>query len=174
MEIETMDQPLPPAVPRGRTNFLTVLCILTFVVSGYYFFNGLVGVFVGSQFSSSDWASVTEQFEEVMDNAGAETTAFIQKFLDATAETVNASMEHVVALALTGLAVALLSVLGAVMMWRLQKSGFYLYVAAKLIGVIVPIVLIGANLLTVSYYGFALFISIIMFILYGMNVKYMR
>lgn len=174
MESKTLNPLSPPPVPRGRTNFLTVLCVLTFVVSGYYFFKGVGGLIVGSQFSSSDWAGVSEGLEELMANADEKPVAFMQKLLDAAGETVNAAMEHVVALGVTGLVVSLLSVLGAIMMWRLRKNGFYLYLIAKLIGVIVPIMLIGVNILTASYYGFALFISIVMFILYGMNLRYMR
>ena len=174
MENAAPDTASPPPIPQRRPNFLNVLCILTFVVSGYYFFNALVGLMVGSKFSSPDWINIYENLERIMTNADAKGVAFLQNFLDAAAETVNATMVHIVELSAMGLVVSLLSILGAYIMWKQRKIGFYLYIVAKLIGVIVPLVLIGVNVLTVSYYGFALVISVIMFVLYGMNMRYLR
>lgn len=63
-----------------------------------------------------------------------------------------------------------ISLTGAIRMWKLHRDGFYLYVFAQLIMVMLPAVWIGAQAFTVSN---AIFTGV--FILgYGLNLKHMR
>jgi hypothetical protein len=53
------------------------------------------------------------------------------------------------------------------MMWKLKKTGFYVYTGAQLAGIIAPIVM-GSSFGTMG----AIF-SVLFIVLYGMNLKHM-
>lgn len=173
MEPETIDR-VPPPLPPRRPTFLTVLCILTFVVSGYTVLNGVFAIAFGDGFSGGDWSVFNEQMQDAMRDADPESQAFLRQFFEAAAETVDAAFRHAVTLGIVDILVGLLSVFAAVLMWRLRRSGYFLYVVVKVLAIVIPLFLLGINILTLSIYGFALFISLIMFVLYGLNLKHMR
>jgi hypothetical protein len=68
---------------------------------------------------------------------------------------------------------AILCLVGAVLMWGLDKKGFYLYVIGTLVGIIAPIMIYKGILGAVAGGGIAFF-GIIFVILYGLNLKHMR
>lgn len=157
-----------------RPTFLTVLCILTFVVSGYFFVQSLIGIFVNSSMDMTSFNEVTEQLYESMEEMEGEQRVFMQRLIDGMQITVNAVIENAVSLGIFEMITSLLGILGAVLMFRLNKKGYYLYIIAKIIGVVAPLAIIGVNILTISLYGFIAIIGILFIVLYGVNLKYMR
>ncbi len=157
-----------------RPTFLTVLCILTFVVSGYFFVQSLIGVFINNSMDTATFNEVTEQLYESMDEMEGEQREFMQRIIDGMQVTVNAVIENAVTLGIIEMLASLLGIFGAILMFRLNKKGYYLYILAKIIGVIAPLAIIGVNILTLSLYGFTALIGILFIVLYGVNVKYMR
>lgn len=157
-----------------RPTFLTVLCILTFIVSGYNFFESVFGLFISESFDESQWAEISQQMSEAMDDVDPQSREIVEKMMNAASETIVAGMENAMALGLVDMLAAALSIVGAILMFKLNKIGYYTYIAAKIVGVVVPLTILGVNLLTGMIFGFAAFVSIVFIILYGLNVRHMR
>ena len=158
----------------NRPTFLTVLCILTFVVSGYHFVQGLIGIFINKSVDTATFNEMSEQLYESMEQMDGEQQQFMQSFIDSIQVTINAIIENAVAIGVFEMLASALGIFGAILMFKLNKKGYYLYILAKIVGVIAPLVIIGFNVLTISIYSFIAFIGIIFIVLYGLNVKYMR
>jgi hypothetical protein len=67
----------------------------------------------------------------------------------------------------------LLTLAGALLMWRLIKKGYYLYIAGIVIAAIGMVVIFGGIMGAVSAGGTG-FVGVIMIILYGVNLKDMH
>ncbi len=173
MENETVDFQPGQSAP-NRPTFLTVLCILTFLASAYYFFTSLVGVFVTKDFDTDQWETLSEQVAESMSDADETTSQMMQSVMEALAETTAKTIENATTLGLITMMVALLSAFGAYEMYNLKRRGFAIYAAAKFIGIILPLVIIGVNMITMIGYGVAFIAGLIMLFLYNINRKYMR
>ena len=69
----------------------------------------------------------------------------------------------------------LLTVAGALLMWRLNRTGFYLYVAGIIAWVASPFIIYGTgSFIAMIGAAFAFFIGLLFIILYAMNLKDMR
>ena len=69
----------------------------------------------------------------------------------------------------------LLTLIGAVLMLRLKKNGFRLYVLGCLIGIIAPLIVFGSgNFLGISYAMLSGFSSALFILLYALKLKYME
>ncbi|GAB4008749.1 hypothetical protein GCM10028808_15620 [Spirosoma migulaei] len=66
---------------------------------------------------------------------------------------------------------ALLTLIGAILMFRLQRIGFWIYVAGIAVGLILPIILAGFGALNVS---FGVFFSMLFAGLYWVSLKEMH
>ena len=95
----------------GRPTFLTVLCILTFIGSGFRTLIFLILLVAAGAISS--WLGSIPGMGD-MGGLGSGYLVIV-------------------------LVLALASVYGAIMMWQLKKMGFYLYSGANVIALIVPI-----------------------------------
>lgn len=154
-----------------RPTFLTVLCIMTFVVSGYNLLMSVIGLFGENALDSNQMESGMAQLREAMNEADPNTRDFLVQVMDAMRDMVQTGMEYATTLGIGEIISAGLSLLGAILMFNLRKSGYYTYIAAKIIGVAVPFAIFGFNLLTTILYGFAALISVVFIILYGINRK---
>lgn len=157
-----------------RPTFLTVLCILTFVVSGYHFIQALIGIFINESVDTSGFNEVSEQMYESMENMDAQGREFMQQFIDAIQVTITAIFENAVTIGIFEMLASALGIFGAILMFKLNKKGYFLYILAKVVGVVVPLIIIGVNILTLSIYGFIAVIGILFIVLYGLNTRYMH
>jgi len=66
------------------------------------------------------------------------------------------------------------TLLGAFLMWRLRRNGFYLYVAGIIIGLLVPFYLYGNNLIAIGVSSFSSFFGLVFIALYALNLKSLR
>lgn len=160
--------------PAARPTFITVLCILTFIGSGW----GLIGG--GIQYFSA------EKQAQQMVIAKQKASADIQKSGKEDAGTKMAEKmvnsmtgafteENLKKAGLAAMLAAVFCIAGAVYMWMLRKNGFYLYIVGTLIGIIAPFIIYGSNnLMSIMSSVFVGFIGIIFVILYGVNLKYMK
>ncbi len=107
-----------PEQPRKKPELLTILCILTFIGSGFGAFSFLM---------------ITMSYEESM--AVLKESHFnlpgIEMFLSAN-----------YGFFLTGTILYSTSLLGAIQMWKLRKIGFHLYVIAQILLIFMPMVYI--------------------------------
>lgn len=150
--------------PKARPTFLTVLCILTFVGTAL----GLIqGLFIWMM--AGFYSKMFQGFGAALGNNNSNELNIVAKVFNA--------------FSFWGVAIVLGSILclvGALIMWRLKKFGYFLYI----FGQIVPIV--GCYLALASIpareFGSIALLYVFMFsifpiafiIMYGLNLKYMN
>lgn len=154
-----------------RPTFLTVLCILTFIGSGFSLLSGIYNYAMAPM--------AAEITEEALQQA--EEQLAYQDVNEGTAEvlekTFNASLEmaqHASTLALISVLGALLSLTGAFLMFKLNRKGFFVYTSAQLVLILAPMALVGFNFLTGFTAMLAGFFSVLFIVLYGVNLKHMK
>ena len=143
------EQPLlPPAENRNnRPNLLTILCILTFIGSGINFISSLMVFLFFDTFKA-----VAGEIAKNLKLPGMEL------FLNA---------RPVYFLFTAG--IYIVSVAGAIQMWRLRRLGFHIYTVAQILLIIAPMYffkLPGPSILDILMSGLFVF-------LYGSNLKKM-
>ncbi len=167
---DTLQEYEPPA---PRPTFITVLCILTFIGSGW----GLISESI-KYFSADSQAEVISKVKEQANsdiskrkdsaNAGAR---FAQKMVNS----LNMTPANIKKGAVSNGLAAILCLVGAFMMWSLKRTGFYLYVLGTLVGIISPFVIFGTgNFIAIISSVLIGFLGLIFVILYGVNLKYMK
>lgn len=165
------DEVLPPQ----RPTFLTVLCILTFIGSGYGLINGAITYFNAESISKVVVNVKVKTADDINRNGKIKDTAnaaFRSKVMNSMS--VISTPENLRKTALGNIVVSIICLIGAIIMWRLRRFGFYLYVLGTIIGVIIPFYLFGNNFLAAITSGFASFIGLIFIIFYAMNLKSMK
>ena len=124
-----------------RPGLLTVMCILTYIFSGIGIISGILGLVAAGVLSNIMPTSLSG----IMAVGGG----------------------------MTGLIVGLVTTIGtfagAIMMWKLMKTGFIVYTASYLIRFIVPIFLPYGSFRIIPLLIMAAFV-----ILYGINLKVMK
>ena len=68
----------------------------------------------------------------------------------------------------------LFTLIGALLMWRLRRTGFYLYIAGIIVGLVVPFYLYGNNILALGISSFSSFFGLVFIALYALNIKSLR
>ncbi|HRH38857.1 MAG TPA: hypothetical protein PK760_10955 [Flavobacteriales bacterium] len=162
-----------------RPTFLTVLCILSFIGCGLGIFSGFTGYFankalagVGATASEQMDASIDQAMDEAM--ANSEMTE-AQKELAGSLGDALGGLTDFGAMATSALVQGLMAILclvGVLMMWKLKKTGFYIYTVAQVVTVAAPFIWVGG--LAGGFMGIlgAIF-PILFIILYGVNLKHM-
>jgi hypothetical protein len=125
-----------------RPTFLTVLCILTFIGSGLSTVLYLIAVIAFGAISG------------VLDSVPG----------------FGAMGDAGLAIFAVFFVLAFLSLFGAIMMWKLKKTGFYLYTAANIIALILPFVLFSG--VPVNIFGIIITVGFIA--MYAANLKAMK
>jgi hypothetical protein len=156
-----------------RTTFITVLCILTFIGSGWGLVMGGVKYFTADKqamtMSMSKEKAVADIQKSKKDDAGSK---FAEKMVNSMAVFTPENLKK------SGIAeslAALFCLAGAFLMWQLKKKGYYVYIAGTLIGIISPFIIYGSNnMMSVISSIMVGFVGIIFVILYGVNLKDMR
>lgn len=149
-----------------RPTFLTVLCIIGFVWAGLAILGGTFSYIgmkmmasgaIEEMIEASGDANAIEQFEQAqakLDEAG----------LDAGTMALNSMITVVL---------AIVALVGVIMMWKLKRTGFFIFSAAQIVGVLSP-VLFGGNMdFSVSGVVFHL-LTLLLIGLFAMNLKHMR
>jgi hypothetical protein len=147
-QFEDMNNEVMPEKP-GRPKTLTVLCVLTFIWSSLGALGSLAtplmkDMFVGMMKNNPD-----------MDEA---------QFADAM-KAFDAGWGYFLLCS----ALAIGSIIGAVLMWKLRKTGFHVYAFSNLALLFVPTLVLGMPLSWV-----AIFITAAFIVMYGLHLKYMN
>lgn len=154
-----------------RPTFLTVLCVLTFIGSGFALLSGIYNYAMAPM--------AAEMTEEALQKA--EDQLAYQEMNEGTAtmleETFSASLEmveHASTLALISILGALLSLTGAFLMFRLKRNGYYLYTLAQLLLILAPMALVGFNFVTGASAIITGIFALLFIVLYGVNLKHLK
>lgn len=149
-----------------RSQFLTLLCVLTFIGSALSLFDATMTLV------QTDAASDTPRIER---NYTPEQQKQIPKqyFEDRSAGDESAPTDpgRIRLLAIAQFPYALLTLFGALLMFRLRRVGFWVYVAGIAVGFVLPVILVGFGALNTS---FGVFFSVLFAGLYWLNLRDMR
>lgn len=135
-----------------RPTFLTVLCILSFIGAGI----SIILILIATVFATG----ATMVANGAMEGASAEA----QQAVDAASGVMANMWGYIIA----AVVMIIVSLFGVIQMWKLKKSGFYLYTGAAVAGIIVDIAL-GAGLSTMG-----VIISVAFIAMYAANLKAMK
>ncbi len=72
------------------------------------------------------------------------------------------------AYAIIGLILSVASLFGAIQMWKLKKTGFYIYTAANVVGIVLPV------FFGLGFSAIGAIIPVLFIVLYGLNLKHMQ
>lgn len=149
-----------------RSQFLTLLCVLTFLSCAW----GLADAVVS--FAQTDAVSETSYIKRSY-TPEQEKKLPKQYFEDRASE--DAPMpgdpEQIRSLAVAQFLYSLLTLAGAVLMFRLRRIGFWIYIGGVAVGVVLPVALAGFGALNTS---FGVFFSMLFAGLYWLNIKEMH
>jgi magnesium-transporting ATPase (P-type) len=149
-----------------RPTLLTVLCVLSFIWSGILIIGGIFGYFAMKMFASG---KLQEMLEQTGDPSAVGQLEEMQAKIDAaglTADQMASQMIYLVILTVIWL-------IGVIMMWKLRRTGFWIFAPAVVISILLPM-LLGGNF-DVSAGGLvSAALPLIFVALYGTQLKAMR
>lgn len=158
-------------IKNERPTFLTVLCIITFIFSGFYLIYSTSQLVSYSEVEQREAIELTIiQMEESATNETAEIMGDMTTSFQIMAE--EDIENRTLFVAITFLSI-LLSLFGAYMMFNMKKIGFHLYLGSKIIGLI-PLALYTLSVLVVAYYILFGFFTLAFVIMYATNVKHLK
>ncbi len=157
---------------RQCPTFLMVLCILTFIGSGWGVISHLYSVFVAGVLN--DGNVQMEYYQSMMNEMEGESlSSFWSDFLTSSMEVAQIALVHAREIAIMQLVLSIISLLGAVLMFRLRRIGFYFYVAAQILMLFVLPYFGGFSSVVVIRLMGSAFVSLVFIVMYAVNVKYM-
>lgn len=152
--------------PKPRPILLTVLCILTFIGSGFGVFSNLMAMFAAPFLEFFQPSMFDEAFNQLGNNPCDE---FAKQALDMAI----LAIDNFLGITLSKFIFYALSLVGAIMMFQMKKIGFYLYIAAQVGFLFIGPVFLGWNMFVSLSLFFSGFFSILFIALYGINLKHM-
>ncbi|PCJ64590.1 MAG: hypothetical protein COA58_12700 [Bacteroidetes bacterium] len=162
--------------PQPRNTFITILCVLTFIGSGWGILSNIMNYVNANSIEVTSEAieeSMDEAMEQIQDSDDItdKQKGLIEKIMNGVSEVLTPA--NVRKSSLISILSGLLCIFGAVLMWNLRKVGFYVYIGGILLVIIGMIVIFGPLMGAISAFS-AAFGGFIMTILYGVNLKHMN
>ena len=150
-----------PAPAPKRPQFLKVLCILSFIACGIMILVGLLGTLclgISEDKANAVWDKVIES-QPHLENVNP--MDFFQEIGKISALTLFANIA---------------SLVGVIMMWRLNKIGFYIYAVAEFLTYFFGMNINGGASEGKSYGGtiFMIVLDLAFIAMYAVNLKYMN
>ncbi|MEN8927743.1 MAG: hypothetical protein ABF242_01985 [Flavobacteriales bacterium] len=156
-------------IENERPSFLTVLCIITFVFSGFLLISSIYGLITYDELAQQE---AFEQSIIAMQDLGADLPGMDENIIEL--EVFNEEqIENNATLQAVSLVSILLSLLGAFMMYQLKKLGFHLYLVSKVVG-LVPLTIFTLSTAVFWAYGIFLLFTLAFIIMYSRNLKFMK
>jgi hypothetical protein len=168
--LSSLENPTPNPV---RPTFLTVLCILTFLGSGWGIVNGISGYLTADTAAGVAQAAMQNAKDKIENSDSNPGTKMAEKMLSGVSDIIKP--ENLKKSALFGITSSIVTLLGAILMFQLKKTGFRLYVLGTIIAIAAPIIIFGtSNLVSLITMMGAALIGIIFIVLYALNLKYLE
>lgn len=164
--------------PEKRPSFLTWLCILTFIGSGWAIISCIWTYTMAGETNITFQESVNVKKDSTL----LKDTAEIRRHKNHSPleGKIKASLSKIVnkdnmrKAAIGGFIASLLTLMGAILMWNLKRRGFYIYILGVVFGILVPFYLYGNDLIAVGATSFANFFGLVFIALYALNLKSMH
>ncbi len=157
-----------------RPTFLTVLCILTFIGSGWGIISGFTSYASANLTAGLTQTAVEDAQRELekeeVSNAG---TQMANQIFAGMSDLLNP--ENIRKNAIFSIVSCVFTLLGAILMFRLSKTGFWLYLLGTLIGIVAPFIVYGgSNIFSILTSSAFAFFGILFVVLYGLNLKHLK
>lgn len=138
--------------------FLNVLTILTFIGSGLALIGGFYNI------------ATPEKQQQQIDllKSMPSSNIFGSEFI----EQAQVMLDNLYLIQGSAIVMAIACLIGAYLMRKLKKTGYYLYIAASVISIVVPIAVLGFGLMGIIVMLSSVF-TIAFVIMYSVNVKYL-
>lgn len=158
---------------KERPTFLKTLCILTFIYSSFTIVTNIINVINPDRV----YKMISSKKKAIGDSATfkagpRDADTKLSKRIELTLS--DFSPEKIKQSAIGSIIVSLLCLAGALLMWRLKRYGYYIYIVGTIAGVALPYYLFGNNFIGVFSTASAGFFGLLFIIFYGMNLKSMR
>ncbi len=157
-----------------RPTFLTVLCILTFIASAWGIYSAVTTyaaaeVTIGATKEALDEArDKMDEAAQASDQPGSEA---MTKIMDSMGDAMDPAKVRS-SVIYSGIS-SLLALIGAILMWGLNKKGFYVYVLGTIVSIIGPLAVYGGGFVGLIAAGGSVFIGVLFCVLYYLNIKHM-
>lgn len=156
-----------------RSSFLTWLCILTFIGSGWALLSC-----AWSYSTASEYETIFIDKQQKKKEASGEVR--LQKTENGLEAKINRSFskilkkENIEKASAGGFISSLLTLGGALFMWRQRKAGFFIYAAGIAFGIFIPFYLFGNDFIAVGFSAFPNFIGLVFVALYALNFNELK
>ena len=152
-----------------RPTFLTVLCILTFIGSGWGLINNLFQLVMFTP------ERLVAQIQQITNMAGAETQpSWVSSIMSSSLEVLQTTIMHGKAIYSLSALCAVISLIGAFMMYKLKRNGFYLYTIAQIGQLFILPIYSGWNNVVLISMAMSGFLALVFIILYGLNYSKLK
>lgn len=159
-------------VNKERPSFLTVLCIITFVVSGIWFLASFFGAVTYDELAQQEAMELAiVSMEKSM--ASQPDNAIADMMVDSFVEMGNDQLQYHKIINWSTVISTLLSLIGAFLMFNMKKIGFHVYLVSKIVGLI-PLLVISLNAMVISIYVMFGVLTITFLIMYAVNLKHIK
>lgn len=150
-----------------RSEFLTTLCVLTFLGCAWSLFDNITTIF------RTDAVTEIKRDEAPRSGTNPPPANLSTPSLSDTdgGGPGPGDSDFVRRLAIGQIGYSLLTLIGAILMFNLRRMGWYVYVAGVVVGLIAPVVLVGFTALNAT---FGVFFSMIFAALYWLRLSEMR
>ncbi len=155
----------------ARPLFLTVLCILTFIGSGLSIISNSFSYITADTRADLVQAAMDDAKNKIEEEGNAN-SGIAKKIFSDTSDLVKP--ENMKKSNLFSILAALITLFGAVLMFRLKKTGYWLYIIGTVLGIAGPMYVFGENIISMLSTIFIGIIGIVFVILYGLNLKYLK
>lgn len=175
--METNLHEFEPELPK-RSTFLTVLCVLTFIGSGWAVFSNIYTYNTAAKTVQLFEKSVTLRRDSIRNEdsivrpENKKGEIFGEKMMNSVSKMMTVDNIHKSALG--AFIAALFTLGGAILMFNLRRIGFYLYIIGVIMGLLIPFYLYGGNLMAVGLSVFSGFFGLVFIALYALNLKSMK
>ena len=170
------EQPLRPTL-------LTVLCILTFIGSGWAIISSAIAYSTAPEYVKIFSESTRQKKAELKFNDSTvnkdsvnsnhrKRSPFGEKMMASVSKMMTVDNIHKSAIGT--IVSALFTLFGAILMWRLKRNGYFIYIVGIIIGLVVPFYLYGNNFLAVGASSIASFFGLVFIALYALNIKNLK
>ena len=129
----------------SRSNFLTFLCIITFINSGFQLFQS-AEQYQKAEIQAEQGLQMLDEVRDQMEsgNLNDEGASAIDQVMGAFQG--NWTPDNLRGMAVSSILTSLLCIIGAVLMWGLQKRGYWVYAAGIGVSVVGPLIVFGGIL----------------------------
>lgn len=152
--------------PKKRPDLLTAICVLSLVNAGYKMIDAITSMTANSEDSVAE-------IEKAMEDMPDEAPSFVSSILGQTADVAVKATENAIPMGVSQLILFAISAVGAYMMFKMAKKGFYLYTAANVLALAIPFVFLGSSSLVLITVGMAALFTALFIGLYASNLKHL-